>query len=54
MCAGTRESGGKGRAPKGVVPVYCILGHIVKNCMTVIGYDGVLSKEEKIFSCRNL
>lgn len=36
MCAGTEEGRGKGGTPKGRIPVYLVLGHRVKNHMTVI------------------
>lgn len=36
MCTGTEEGRGKGGTPKGRIPVYLVLGHRVKNHMTVI------------------
>ena len=34
--AGTRAEGGKGKTPKEEMTCQSILGHTVKNCMTVI------------------
>lgn len=41
--SGTEDDYGKENVPKGNIPVYIVLGHTVKSCMTVIIQDGELS-----------
>ena len=41
--SGTEDDYGKENVPKGNIPVYIVLGHAVKSCMTVIIQDGELS-----------
>lgn len=42
--SGTVEDFGKGNVPKGNIPVYIVLGHIVKSCMTVIRRWGAINR----------
>ena len=46
--AGTGEEKRKEKTPKELVSCGHILGHTVKNCMTVISNDGALSDERNL------
>lgn len=47
-CFGSRRKRGKGIVPKGYDAADYILGHRVKNHMTVISEDGALSEAERV------